>query len=199
MRNGNILIVGAGGIGSWLCYYLHNLAQNNQLGKHGGMNISVADGDTVEDKNLSYQKFGIEDITDNKAMVMQSLYGFEAIPKLITQSEQFKNFDLIISCVDNTSFRRLMFIHCEKTNTHFIDLRSEGTTVMALTKHPKNYIESLLATIPEEIENASCQRSFEFQGGIIQQGNKIIAGIGSQFVLNYIREDKSPAKFSANF
>ncbi len=92
-----------------------------------------------------------------------------------------------------------MFNTCEKTGKYFIDLRSEGTTIMALTKHKKNDIETLLATIPEEIQDASCQRSFEFEGGIIQQGNKIIAGVGSQFVLNYIREDKNPALFSQNF
>ena len=118
---------------------------------------------------------------------------------LITKSEQLESYDLIISCVDNTSFRRLLFNFCNKTNASFIDLRSEGTTIFSLTSHKKNDIEYLLSTIPEEIENASCQRPFELSGGIIQQGNKIIAGIGSQFVLNYIRGDKNPAKFSANF
>ena len=87
----------------------------------------------------------------------------------------------------------------KNTNKYFIDLRSEGTTIFALTKHTKNDIEYLLSTIPEEIEDTSCQRPFELSGGIIQQGNKIIAGIGSQFVLNYIRDDKNPPRFSSTF
>ena len=197
MKNSNILIVGAGGIGSWLCYFLYDLQTHNQINRD--TYITVADPDTVEDKNLRYQNFSIEDITDNKALVMESKYGFSGIDTIINRSEQMADYDLIISCVDNTSFRRMMFNTCEKTGKYFIDLRSEGTTIMALTKHKKNDIETLLATIPEEIQDASCQRSFEFEGGIIQQGNKIIAGVGSQFVLNYIREDKNPALFSQNF
>ena len=196
MDDKKILIVGAGGIGSWLCYFLHNLQEHDQLKK---VWITVADGDTVENKNLRYQKFSIDDITDNKALVMEALYGFDAIDKVITSSEELIPYDCIVSCVDNTSFRRLMFNTCLKLDKYFIDLRSEGTTLMGLTSHKKNTIESLLATIPEEIENASCQRSFEFEGGIIQQGNKIIASIGSQFVLNYIRGDKNPAQFSQHF
>ena len=196
MNSKNFLIVGAGGIGSWLCYFLHDLQNSYQL---QDSTFTVADGDTVEKKNLRYQKFEIDDITDNKAMCMESKYGFEGVDKIITTSEELLPYDCIISCVDNTSFRRMMFNTCEKTGKYFIDLRSEGTTIMALTKHKKNDIETLLATIPEEIQDASCQRSFEFEGGIIQQGNKIIAGVGSQFVLNYIREDKNPALFSQNF
>tara|TARA_Y100000592_G_scaffold99489_1_gene175724 strand:- start:2827 stop:3423 length:597 start_codon:yes stop_codon:yes gene_type:complete len=198
MKNSNILIVGAGGIGSWLCYFLYDLQTHNQINRD--TYITVADPDTVEDKNLRYQNFSIEDITDNKALVMESKYGFSGIDTIINRSEQMADYDLIISCVDNTSFRRLMFNTCMKDDTkHFIDLRSEGSTIFALSKHKKNDIEYLLSTIPEEIENTSCQRSFELEGGIIQQGNKIIAGIGSQFVLNYIREDVNPPKFSATF
>ena len=196
MNNAKILIVGAGGIGSWLCYFLHNL--NNVYQLHD-VSITVADGDTVEKKNLRYQKFDIEDITDNKALCMEAKYGFQGIDKMINTTEDLLPYDCIISCVDNTSFRRLMFNTCDKTGKYFIDLRSEGTTIMALTTHKKNDIETLLQTIPEEIEDASCQRAFEFEGGIIQQGNKIIAGIGSQFVLNYIRGDKNPAQFTQHF
>jgi tRNA A37 threonylcarbamoyladenosine dehydratase len=196
MNSKNILVVGAGGIGSWLCYFLWDLQNCSQL---FDSSFTIADGDTVEKKNLKYQKFEIDDITDNKALCMEAKYGFNSIDKLITTSEDLLPYDCIISCVDNTSFRRMMFNTCIKTGKYFIDLRSEGTTIMALTQHKKNDIETLLATIPEEIQDASCQRPFELEGGIIQQGNKIIAGVGSQFVLNYIREDKNPAFFSQNF
>ena len=196
MKEKNILIVGTGGIGSWLCYFLYELQKHNQLQDTW---ITVADPDTVENKNLRYQKFEIEDITDNKALVMEAKYGFKAIDTKINKDAQLSDYDCIISCVDNTSFRKLMFEHCAKHDRYFIDLRSEGTTMFAITSNPKNDLETLLATIPEEVEDASCQRSFEFEGGIIQQGNKIIAGIGSQFVLNYIREDRNPAVFSQNF
>ena len=196
MEEKKLLIVGAGGIGSWLSFFLYDLMKAGQL---DNALITIADHDTVENKNLRYQKFEMDDITDNKALCMEAKYDFVPIAERITSSEQLLPYDCIISCVDNTSFRRLMFNTCNKTGKYFIDLRSEGTTIMALTSHKKNDIETLLATIPEEIEDASCQRAFEFEGGIIQQGNKIIAGIGSQFVLNYMREDKNPAIFTQNF
>ena len=63
MEDKKILIVGAGGIGSWLCYFLHDLQEHDQLNNTW---ITVADGDTVEKKNLRYQKFSIDDITFNK-------------------------------------------------------------------------------------------------------------------------------------
>ena len=83
MRDAKILIVGAGGIGSWLCYFLYNLENHKQFGRNNTINIVVADPDTVEEKNLSYQNFDMEDITDNKAKVMEAKYGFLGKDSLI--------------------------------------------------------------------------------------------------------------------
>lgn len=197
MEHKNLLIVGAGGIGSWLCYYLYNLQEVNQL---KFISVTVADDDTVEQKNLSYQKFESLDILDNKALALEAKYGFKGLDKKIVSTDDLEPFDCVVSAVDNTSFRRMLFNYCAKNpDTYFIDLRSEGTAITSFTSSPKNDLEYLLSTIPQEIEDASCQRPFELQGGIIQQGNKIIAGIGSQYILNYMRGHKNTPRFSAAF
>ena len=53
-----ILIIGAGGIGSYLIPLLDRL---------GCYTITVFDNDTIEKKNLLYQNYNEEEITLNKA------------------------------------------------------------------------------------------------------------------------------------
>ena len=60
-----ILIIGAGGIGSYLIPLLD---------KTGLYDITVSDPDTIEEKNLTYQNFGHGEINLNKAVCMKSRY-----------------------------------------------------------------------------------------------------------------------------
>ena len=64
-KEGKILIIGVGGIGSYLV---------GLLAKIDRFNITVADPDIVEEKNLSYQNFGEEDVGKNKALVMKEYF-----------------------------------------------------------------------------------------------------------------------------
>ena len=192
----NLLIVGAGGIGSWLVDQLYELDQHNQL---SNLQITVADDDTVDSKNLSYQNYNLEDITDFKVESLAARYGVEGLPTKIDSSFDFTRFDCIVSAVDNTSFRKLLFTQLESKGLYWIDLRSEGTSIAVFSKHKKNTAPRMLETIPTKQENQSCQRSFELESGIVQNGNKIIAAIGAQFVLNWLRGIHNPPTFSAKF
>ena len=64
-----VLIIGAGGIGSFLIPLLK---------KTGLYSITVADPDIVEKKNLPYQNYGEEDIGDNKASLMHTRFKLKA-------------------------------------------------------------------------------------------------------------------------
>ena len=191
-----ILIVGAGGIGSWLASHLYELYKQDQL---GDASICFADDDTVDTKNLTYQNFKAEDITDLKVNSLSARYGFSAIPERITTSKALEDFDCVISAVDNTVFRKLMFKALNKKSIYWLDLRSEGKTVAIFTKHKKNTVPKLLQTIPTEQTDQSCQRQYELEAGIVQNGNKIVAAIASQFVLNWLRAENNPPSFIANF
>ena len=201
----DILIVGAGGIGSWLAFNLFKLQEAKQLG--GVRKIYLADDDTVEVKNIAYQCFENTDILETKAEALSDRFGelFTPLEKRITAQElrdgsRYGRYDCIVSAVDNTEFRKVLFEHCDTyTDTHWIDLRSEGRTIAAYTKHKKNTLEAMMATIPTEVKEGSCQRDFEMSAGIIQNGNKIIAAIGSQFVLNWLRGDATMSTFSHTF
>ena len=76
---------------------------------------------------------------------------------------------------------------------YWIDLRSEGRSIAAFTKNKVNDLDYMLSTLGnEDVNDGSCQRQWELDNDIIQNGNKIVAAIGAQYVLNYIRHENSP-------
>jgi molybdopterin/thiamine biosynthesis adenylyltransferase len=197
---GKILVVGAGGIGSWLAKFIYDLAKFKQFPNH---DVVFADDDQVDTKNISYQNFEPFDIFENKAVVLADKYNFVAIQKKIVDYEDLLAYNCIISAVDNSSFRRLLFKTAEQhPNKYWIDLRSEGRAVAFFTKHEKTPLDFMLNTLPkenEEKEDGSCQNPWELEQNIIQFGNRIIASIGTQLLLNYSRGETNPPSWSFNF
>jgi len=183
----NILICGAGGIGSYLLFHLNELFLHNQISP--GVTITVADGDSVELKNISYQYYTKHDILELKVDALQEKFKCitKTISNYITSAEELEPYDMIISAVDNTQFRKLLYEYAIPANKAWLDLRSEGSSCALFAKHPVNTVEAMLKTIPIEKTNQSCQRKFEFEANTIQLGNRIIAGIGAQQVLNFLR------------
>lgn len=188
------LVVGAGGIGSWLAMFLHNLQMHNQL---EDVNFAFADDDTVDLKNVSYQNFSEEEIFDLKVEALRDRFGFGMIPEKIESLAALERYDLVVSAVDNTSFRKMIFENEPENNFYWIDLRSEGNQVSAYTQGMDR--EKLLQTVSVNAEGKSCQRAWELEQGIIHNGNKIIASIGSQYILNWYRGDMNKKSFNTMF
>lgn len=186
-----IRIVGAGGIGSYLCRSLHSAVKQKQIDPK--TEIHVYDPDEVESKNIRYQCFDEFDIASYKSDVMNEKYEF--ISHCISVTEEllktWNKKDVIISCVDNTIFRRELFTTCVQENApHFIDLRCEGRFLCYFTKSKSNTLDKLLESISSDDRPAgSCQIPHRYANSIIDWGNKIIAEIGIQLLLNYIREE----------
>lgn len=195
-----ILIVGAGGIGSWLISTLSDLQMKHQL---KDTQITIIDDDTIDTKNLGYQNFKDSDIMDYKAEVMGLRYRCEHKVGRILSNTDLDGYDCIVSAVDNAKFRKLMFkfVFAEGHDPiYWIDLRSEGTSIAMFTKSKKHTLTQMLATLPvDDGTNGSCQRSFELENGIIQTGNRIIAAIGAQAVLNWHRGTPNNKEFTQNF
>jgi len=117
----NILIIGAGGIGSHLIRILESVVGDGT--KEGLYNINVSDPDTVEEKNLTYQDFKKEDIGKKKVTCMKKHSQVNgANPYPILTETQLKGYDLVVCCVDNLDARRLLY----RSQVKWLDLRSQG-------------------------------------------------------------------------
>lgn len=174
-----VLIIGAGGIGSWLADMIAHAAANGQL---QWMSFTIADGDKVEAKNLLSQNFLAAELGKNKAETLARRYGiFLPIDRKATPKD-FEGYDLIISCVDNFRTRGEVFNYCHTRNKMFIDLRAEGSRAMMMTKG--HGLRDDLDTVNlADTASASCQQGEEE----IDYGNRIAAAIGMQRMLNIIR------------
>ena len=172
-----ILIIGAGGIGSFLIPVLD---------KVGLYDITVADPDIIEKKNIPYQNFDNESIGGNKAAYMSPLNSVNKVIQYpILSEKQMQGFDLVICCVDNLGVRRTLY----NTSLKWLDLRAQGRNA-ALVSHkadPKMY-DMLLA---------GEERSYSCQGDSWDGSNKgvhfmqvAIAGLGAQWIQRYMNDEQ---------
>lgn len=181
------LVIGCGGIGSYLAYFLADLYAKGQIGNE--WLIDLMDDDIVEQDQVLYQKFLQNTIGMNKAIALMQTYDvFEALQNRLTaqNSDILKKYELFILAVDNDATRQVVIKHCFETGKDFIDLRSNGSRVMLMPKLPK--IEDNMKYIDEnDNKTYSCQDSADLKKGWIQLGNRYIALRGAQAFLNYIR------------
>lgn len=205
MSTSTIHVIGAGGIGSFLLRDLVRLQKTNQLIDVDGNDyiINVYDEDDVEQKNLLYQDYQDDDIMEPKAEVLGKRYNIpynemfvHNIPDVINDDN-----DIVICCVDNAKFRTHMFEWQQEAPNFWIDLRSHGRIIVRLCKDEKNDLDYLISTLPEEEEDGggSCQRAVDLEKGIIQMGNRVIATIGCQTILNYLRNVTQDCRFTRQF
>ena len=115
----NIIVVGCGGTGSQLLPLLCQLLSN--LSNRKRVTLTLADGDDFEYKNCINQKCLPDEVGMNKAEALAERLGFiyedlkiKFIDDYIRTAKQlnsvFKKYDLniIVSCVDNNSTRKLL-------------------------------------------------------------------------------------------
>jgi molybdopterin/thiamine biosynthesis adenylyltransferase len=180
-----VLVIGAGGIGSFVCKELFNLFMSNQVNLED-CDVYVADFDSVEKKNITYQDFEVADIFKNKALVIGARYNFHPISKKVEEAD-LEPFDIFIVAADNGRIRKIVYDHAIQKSKPFIDLRSEGRTIAVFTSSAKS--DELFNSLNQNTldESGSCQLKYEFEQNIIQIGNKIVAMIGAQLFLNLTR------------
>ncbi len=182
-----ILQIGCGGIGSYLIQEICECIEQEQIDSFN--EIIIADDDMVELEQKKYQNFKLNEVGKNKAECLAKRFnefGIKAIQKRIAKETQIKGCDLIILCVDNEKTRELIIKYCHKHDKEFIDLRADGRRIFAMPKE-KRLEDNLKFVDSKDTKEYSCQDKSDLEKGFIQKGNKIIAMMGNQMLLNLIR------------
>ncbi|MFH1456250.1 MAG: ThiF family adenylyltransferase [archaeon] len=141
LNSKRVLVVGAGGIGTYACLNLIPL----------GAKIDLFDGDKIEDHNLNRQIFYYNAIGENKAQVLAKRL------KHLTRWSQLKpnknyldkktlynlpDYDCILSCVDNWETRKILSKYALITETSLIN-----ASVTAYTASLEIYVPGLTSCL----------------------------------------------------
>jgi hypothetical protein len=172
-----ILVIGAGGIGSYLLSFLNRI---------GVYHITCYDDDKVEEKNLLYQNFTLDDLSDEKVRCFSSLNfngEYTAMPFKVLTQKQLLGYDLVICCADNLSVRKLLYTqgHGEDAPVKWLDLRAQGRNAALISyKVGENFQDTLLAG-PEG--SFSCQGGdWDGTGEEVNCMHMMIAGYAAQWI-----------------
>jgi molybdopterin/thiamine biosynthesis adenylyltransferase len=169
-----ILIIGAGGIGSYLIQYLY---------KTGLYKIDVYDPDKVEKKNITYQNFDRDDIGLHKVVVMQKNYAVKAEPYPILTESQLGGYQLVICCADNLGIRKTLY----RSKVKWLDLRAQGRNCAMISyKMDKNKFDTVLAG-PDG--SFSCQGEWNGKAKNIHMMNIVAAGMGAQWIQRWFNKE----------
>lgn len=182
-----VLIIGAGGIGSFFLKELCGSMDDGQI--NITMDVSIADDDIVELNQIRYQNFVVNDAGLNKAEALAKrfkAYGITAVNKRIKTASQLKGYDFVVLCVDNDITRELVINHAFSKNIDFLDLRADGRRVSAFPRLSTKE-ENLRLIDAGDATCYSCQDPATLKLGRIDKGNRIVATIGMQMLLNNLR------------
>jgi len=172
-----VLVIGAGGIGSFLIPLLDKVKLYD---------ITVADPDKVETKNLPYQNFKEVRVGENKADCMTKYSSVRKASQFpILTEKQMQGYDLVVCCVDNLSVRRTLY----NSDVKWLDLRAQGRNAAFVTydADPKMY-DTLLAG-PEG--SFSCQGdSWDGSNSGVHFMQVVIAGIGAQWMQRWFNKEE---------
>jgi len=162
VQNKKILIVGAGGIGSWCTLFLSRILEKTP--------IYVMDYDIVEEHNIGGQFFDSFNVGSLKVAALQRQitghYGgmVSVVNDRFTKNTGLTDVNFIISAVDNMRTRKVIFDKIvEKLNTtgkltHLIDGRLLAESYQIFSVYNSNDFEQYKATLfnDEEAPTMAC-------------------------------------------
>jgi molybdopterin/thiamine biosynthesis adenylyltransferase len=188
-----ILIIGVGGIGSYLTPLLH---------KTGLYDLCISDPDIVEEKNLYYQNFNTSHLGKTKVSCIVENDGIGVRnPYPILTDVQLKGYDLVVCCADNLDARRLVYRQGfqDGVKTRWLDLRAQGRNgaLISYQADPK-FSDTFLAG---EEGSFSCQGE-SFNDTTKKQNlhftHVAIAGIGAQWIQRFFNDEQVKDKMVIN-
>jgi PRTRC genetic system ThiF family protein len=201
-----IVLVGCGGTGSRVLVELSALSQNLVEMEHLGFEITVFDNDRVEQHNIGRQMFYQSDLGEYKSVVLATRinrsYGdnIKAYKRLAYQEDILEiSPDILITCVDNVSFRKKMHKFINKVNQNFIWIdtgndKNSGQVIMSIVQDEKLITPTCVDLFPdmednEAIPSCSTREALKKQSFMI---NKFIANFTIQFLTNIFIDYQIP-------
>ena len=186
----NLLVVGAGGIGTQLVELLvAGLRRVNLAG-----NVTLMDADIVEEGNLGHQKYSRDDIGEPKVTCLANRLDDETsalrvrgVVENLRTADQLKNADLVMVCVDRPEPRRLV----HGLDVPWMDVRCSGDGWLVLSSQSP---PALLERMTPDHEPASCQVEGALEAGNLEFGFAVAAAIGAQWALQQWRGKPSPVQ-----
>ena len=183
MKKNKIMIIGCGGIGSYLISLLDRANRMNTTTML--YDITVYDPDVVETKNLSYQNFDADDVGLNKAEALSQRFVFKSQPYKVLTPSQIEGYDLVICCADNLDVRKMLY----KSGIRWLDLRAQGRAGLLVSSDEDPKLYSTLTAGPEG--SFSCQGdSWDGTNKAVHFMQIVIAGMGAQWIQRYMNQEE---------
>lgn len=185
-----IMIIGAGGIGSYLVQFLRRINEANAIVNppHFLYQITVFDGDKVDKKNIGYQAYNESDIGINKVDCIPDI---NPQPFNVLLDKQLQGYDLVVCCADNLAVRRLLYRQGfgADAKLKWLDLRSTGRNAALISyKVDPKMMDTLL--VGEE-GSFSCQaQSWDGSAEDINCMHMVIAGMGIQWIQRWFTNNE---------
>ena len=186
----NLLLIGAGGIGTQLLELL--VAALRKVNLNG--TITVMDADIVEASNLGHQRYTEADIGQSKVKAIERRMADEesglqviARDENLRTADQLEGADLVIVCVDRPEPRRLV----HGLEVPWLDVRCSGDGWLVLSSQST---PELLNRMTPDHEPKSCQVEGALDAGNIEFGFAVAAAFGSQWAVQQWRGHPAPVQ-----
>ena len=186
----NLLLIGAGGIGTQLTELL--VAALRRVSLSG--TITLMDADIVEAGNLGHQRYTEDDIGQAKVACLAkrlddatSSLRVQGKVENLREAEQLKGADLVIVCVDRPEPRRLV----HGLDVPWVDVRCSGDGWLMLSSETS---PALLERMTPDHEPMSCQVEGALEAGNLEFGFAAAAAHGAQWAFQQWRGRTPPVQ-----
>lgn len=191
----DIIVGGAGGIGSWASLFLARI----------GHNLYIFDNDTIDESNMAGQLYQVNQIGINKAEATKAniinFTGLKTVETYGLYDENSPTAPIVFSCFDNMRTRKLMFEKwkAEENREIFIDGRmlAEVGMIFCVTKGQESNYEAELFD-DAEVREAPCSfKATSHCGGLI--GSLMVSGLNNYIVNKKMECDFNELPFKFTF
>ena len=187
----NIMIIGVGGIGSYLAPLLKRV---------GVYSMFLADPDIVEEKNLLYQNFDEINVGEKK---VNSLYMNGHVrsdyPIRTDVCLRKDKMDLIVCCADNLDIRRLVYRQGfqDDAKVKWLDLRAQGRNGALISYLTDPKFSDMFLQGPEG--SFSCQgEQDEITPESVHFTHVAVAGMAAQWIQRWFNGEEVKDKMVIN-